>query len=99
MARTPEGTVKDDIKKLLEAKVPDLYYFMPVQAGYGKRGLDFFVCYKGMFIAIEAKRAGARAKKFQSDLVEDIRDAHGHALVADNAADVENLLDYIERNF
>jgi hypothetical protein len=97
--KTPEGTVKDDIKVVLDARGTDLYYFMPVQQGYGKRGLDFFVCYKGMFIGIECKRSGARAKRFQEDLIETIRDAHGHALVTDDARDVENLLDYIDRSF
>lgn len=97
--KTPEGTIKDDIKKLLESKGSALYYFMPVQQGFGKRGLDFFVCYKGMFIAIECKRRGGRAQRFQADLVDTVRDAHGHALVADNAHDVENLLDFIDRSF
>lgn len=99
MSKTPEGSVKDEIKQLLESRGAELYYFMPVQQGYGRRGLDFYVCYKGMFIAIECKRLGGRAKRFQEDLVETVRDAHGHALIADCVADVENLLDFIDRNF
>jgi hypothetical protein len=97
--KTPEGTVKDGIKVVLDAKGTDLYYFMPVQQGFGKRTVDFLVCYKGMFLAIEAKRSGARAKKFQADLLETIRDAHGHGMVTDDARDVEKLLDYIDRSF
>lgn len=99
MSKTPEGTVKDDIKALLQSYGDRLYYFMPVQTGYGKRGLDFFVCFKGMFIAIEVKRKGGYAKKFQTDLVEEVRDAHGYAIVTDNVEDVANLLDYIDRSF
>lgn len=99
MSRTPEGDVKADIKKLLESYGDRLYFFMPVQQGYGKRGLDFFVCFKGMFVAIESKRVGGYAKKFQIELVETIRDAHGHALVVDNVEDVRRLLDYIDGHF
>lgn len=99
MSRTPEGDVKAEIKAVLESKGDSLYYFMPVQTGYGKRGVDFFVCYKGMFVAIEAKRKGGYAKKFQIELVEQIRDAHGHAIVADSVRDVVAVLDYIDTRF
>jgi hypothetical protein len=36
---TPEGKVKVKIKKLLD--LYGVYYFMPVQSGYGPAGLDF----------------------------------------------------------
>lgn len=97
--KTPEGAVKDDVKKLLDSYGERLYYFMPVQQGYGRRGLDFFVCFKGMFLAIETKRKGGYAKKFQADLVEQVRDAHGHALVTDTVEDVAKVLEYIDGHF
>lgn len=100
MAKTPEGTVKDAIKKLLDAEKPDLYYFMPVQGGFGKRGLDFFGCYKGRFIAIEVKRPGGKetVKRFQSVLAVDIMKAGGFAIITDKPGDVAELLAYIKRN-
>lgn len=98
MARTPEGAVKDDIKKVLDAR-PELYYFMPVQGGYGKRGLDFFICYRGRFIAIEVKRPGGEPKRFQADLIETIRTAFGLAMSTDNVEDVVNLLNRVEGNY
>jgi hypothetical protein len=36
---TPEGRVKSDVRKLLNRY--EVYYFMPVQMGYGAAGLDF----------------------------------------------------------
>lgn len=101
MAKTPEGTVKADIKKLLDAEGSDLYYFMPVQSGFGKRGLDFFGCYKGRFIAIEVKRPGGKStvKRFQSVLAMDIMKAGGFAIITDKVEDVATLLTYIERTY
>lgn len=91
--------MKDEIKNLLESYGSELYYFMPVQTGYGKRGLDFFVCFKGMFIAVEAKRSRGYAKKFQEDLIEQVRDAHGHAILCDDVAQLTELLQYIQGHF
>lgn len=99
MAKTPEGLVKKEVKDFLDSYGSRVYYHMPVQAGFGKRGLDFFVCYKGMFIAIETKRWGGYGKKFQVDLVEEVRDAHGHAMIIDNVAQVKALFDYIDTRF
>jgi hypothetical protein len=99
MGKTPEGSVKDDCKAVLESYGSELYYFMPVQTGFGKRGLDIFICFKGMFIAAEIKRFKGYAKKFQEDLVEQVRDAHGHAIICDDAAQLKELLCYIEGHF
>lgn len=95
MAKTPEGEVKAKIKKFLDSR-PELYYFMPVQAGYGKRGLDFFICYRGRFIAIEVKRPGGKPKRFQECLALKIESCLGHAMVTDNVEDVIQLINYIE---
>lgn len=54
MAQTPEGKVKDQIKKILKAR--GAWYFMPVGGGYGPPGIpDFIVCLRGRFIGLEAK--------------------------------------------
>jgi hypothetical protein len=99
VVKTPESSVKSDIKDFLDAKGEDIYYHMSVQSGYGRRTVDFLICYKGMFIAIEAKRLGGYGAKFQVDLCEEIRDAHGHALIADNVEQVKALFNYIDGRF
>lgn len=54
MSTTPEGKVKEQVKKIL--KKAGAWYFMPVSTGYGKHGVpDFLVCWKGRFYAIECK--------------------------------------------
>lgn len=39
MSVTPEGKIKDLVKEVLNKY--NVYYFMPVQSGYGAAGLDF----------------------------------------------------------
>lgn len=59
MAATPEGRVKSRVKKLL-SRYEGLYQFWPVQMGYGATTLDVVGCYKGLFFAVETKKAGGK---------------------------------------
>jgi hypothetical protein len=77
---TAESLVKKEIKKGLAEM--GIYYFMPVQSGYGKRTVDFICCYKGRFIAIEAKAGANRTSKFQDATLAEIENAGGIAIVA-----------------
>lgn len=52
---TPEGRVKAKVKKVLGSYPEDCFAFMPVQTGYGRQGLDWFLCFCGRFVAIETK--------------------------------------------
>ena len=49
---TPEGKVKQKVKKLLDEY--RVHYDMPVPCGYGKQMLDFHCCYHGRYFAIES---------------------------------------------
>ena len=60
MATTPEGKVKAKVKKLFAKFGSELYYFMPVQCGYGSVGLDFHCCYRGVAFAVETKAGKGR---------------------------------------
>jgi hypothetical protein len=55
---TPEGKVKQKVKGILAQY--GVYYYMPVQTGYGLTSLDFIGCYNGLFFAIETKAEGKR---------------------------------------
>jgi hypothetical protein len=55
MGQTPEGKIKAMVKKALASLDPNHYSFMPVQSGFGTTGLDFFLCIRGKFIAVETK--------------------------------------------
>lgn len=82
--RTPEGKVKDDVKKYLTSI--GAYWFMPVQTGYGSSSLDFIVCFRGDFWAIECKAPGQRGKitKRQMRIAKNIQQAGGQTFVLDN---------------
>ena len=79
MASTPEGKVKDKVKRLL-AKY-GAYQFWPVQTGYGAPTLDCLACYKGYFIGIETKAPGKHPTPRQQLTMEDMVKAGGRVLV------------------
>ena len=60
-----EGDVKKAVQKILNS-LPFCWWVMPVQTGYGKRGIpDFMVCLNGKFVAIETKYGGNTLSAFQ----------------------------------
>lgn len=62
---TPEGRVKNLVKKALNALGEDCWRFMPVQTGFGAPALDFLICYRGRFISIETKAPGKKLTPMQ----------------------------------
>ena len=78
---TPEGRVKEEVKKLL--KKFGIYYFMPVQTGMGKPGLDFYCCHRGRFFAIETKVLGGRPTPRQRRTMDEIEAAGGATFLVD----------------
>lgn len=91
---TPEGRVKDAVKKVLKSY--GIWYFMPAANGFGKVGVpDIICCYEGKFLAIETKAPGkvANTTANQERCIEEIRAAKGWALVVDDAAQVKEFLD------
>lgn len=94
MAMTPEGRVKEAVKKLLKAY--GIWYYMPVQNGMGVVGIpDFICCYNGLMLAIETKAPGKRKdlSPNQENRIAEIRAAGGTVLVVD---DPQQLKDYLE---
>jgi hypothetical protein len=75
MAKTPEGKVKDKIRIVLDRY--KVYYFMPVQFGYGPSGLDYHCCIevRGWPIAfwVEAKEEGKPTTNRQDVLINMLR--------------------------
>ena len=55
MAQTAEGKVKAMLKSMFRKYRPDLYWFCPVQCGYGAAGLDFHCVYQGHAFMVETK--------------------------------------------
>jgi len=92
---TPEGKVKDKIKKIL--KDFGVYWHCPVQNGLGAPSLDFICCYKGKYIAIEAKAPGKKPTPRQEITINDIRKAGGTVLVISGDDGFEELVGLLSR--
>jgi Holliday junction resolvase len=84
MGKTPEGKVKERIKKIL--KDHGVYYVMPFGSGYGKAGVpDFVCCYKGFFIGIEAKAGAGQPTQLQVNNLASIIDAGGISMIVNES--------------
>lgn len=94
MAQTPEGRVKDAVKKELKAR--GIWYFMPMQNGFGVVGIsDFICCWRGTFLAIETKAPGKRNNTTpnQDRVLKEIEKHGGISIVVD---DVNQLIKFLE---
>ena len=78
---TPEGRVKAKVKKALDALNMPVWRFMPVQTGYGAPALDYLLCIKGRFIAIETKAPGKKLTPMQEGTKAAIEAAGGIVLI------------------
>ena len=90
---TPEGRVKEDVKKIL--KKHNIWYFMPAANGFGKVGVpDFICCWDGKFLAVETKAPGklSNLTPNQQNRIDEIRSARGWALVIDDAKALEEFI-------
>ena len=79
MASTPEGKVKDRVKRIL--KKHGCYQFWPVQTGYGAPTLDCLGCHNGFFFGIETKAPGKHPTPRQMLTIDDMTAAHGKVFV------------------
>ena len=99
---TPEGKVKEAIKRLIKAA--GWYWFMPVSNGLGKHGIPDIIACKptvitpdmvgqrvGLFVGIECKAPGklGTVTPLQERELKAIEAAGGIAVLADNASYVE----------
>ena len=89
---TPEGRVKEQVKRWLKAR--GVWFFMPVSNGMGAHGIpDLICCWRGAFIGIECKAPGKRGNvsELQKMQIAGIRTAGGVALVVDDASQLEEI--------
>ena len=94
MAMTPEGKVKEVVKKFLKEK--GLYYIMPATGGYGSSGApDIVVCHKGKFYGLEVKSGENKPTALQMDNLNRIEKNGGYAFVINES----NVNDYMEVHF
>lgn len=91
---TPEGKVKAKVKNWLDKN--GIWFYMPVQTGYGVSGIpDFVCCANGKFLAIETKAPGriSNVSDKQALQIAAIGAAGGVAVVVDS---VESLVKQLQ---
>ena len=94
MAMTPEGKVKEVVKKFLKEK--GIYYIMPATGGYGSSGApDIVVCHKGKFYGLEIKSGANKPTALQMDNLDRIEKNGGYAFVVNES----NVNQYMEVHF
>ena len=100
MAQTPEGKVKSKVTKILREYGAS--YFFPATGGYGRSGVsDIVCCYRGRFIAIEAKATPKqKPTALQGAYLAEVKNAGGYAMVihVDNVDLLRTLLAGIVEN-
>lgn len=90
--------MKDAVKKVLNKHKGSVYYFMPVQRGYGKPSLDFLGFFRGLGFAIETKRPGEVPTPRQEQTIEDIQAGDARVFVIDgDTSELEEWLEEVDR--
>lgn len=74
MAGTPEGKVKRHVTGIIR-RANEVYYFMPVQTGYGSPTLDYLGTSRGRGFAIETKAPGKVPTMRQEAIIKEMRAA------------------------
>jgi len=96
---TPEGAVKNWIKKEILSKYPNSYIYVTHVGQYGKRGVpDLVMCIKGLFVTVEVKTLNGKVTELQALECRRIEKAGGIAIViyGRNQDQLEQLYEMIE---
>lgn len=79
---TPEGKVKEKVKRWLDTHMPNHWRVMPRGGPFGKAGCpDILICWRGVFIAIETKSDDGELSALQLMNLKKIQAAGGVAAV------------------
>ena len=91
---TPEGRVKQQVTKWL--KEHDIYYFMPVQTGYGRPALDYICCWRGLYVEIECKAGDNDLTARQRAIYVAVERAGGLAFVVRSYMSIPDRMELID---
>ena len=82
------------ISKYLKTLEPQVWFFRPMNMGYGKAGIpDFIVCRHGQFVALEVKAGRDTVRPRQAAEMAAITTAGGAALVVRELDDVKRVME------
>ena len=93
---TPEGRVKERVKKVL--RTFGVYWHCPVQNGMGAPSLDFVCCVKGRFFAIETKAGDKKPSARQETTIEEMKNAGAVVFVVNDVTGTGELETWLKQN-
>lgn len=96
MPMTPEGKVKEAVKKFL--RLHGIWYFMPVAGPFTVHGVpDFICCWNGKFMGIETKAPKKlnTLTENQKRVISEIERSGGLVYVVDDVRQLEQLMGVI----
>ena len=93
---TPEGKIKREINKVLVSYGEELWDYMPVPTGYGRATLDYILCFRGRFVAIEAKAPGKKPTPRQHLTIRELERAGAQVFVIDSVEKTQELKKYLD---
>ena len=95
---TPEGELKKNIRRLLEERGA---FWSNVSGGaYSKPGdPDIVACFRGFYLAIEAKANAGRQSEMQKVRQVEVEAAEGWYVLARSEGDVSRALDAIQEHY
>lgn len=74
-----------------------IWYFKPVQSGYGKRALDYVCCIRGLFVCIETKAPGEDLTRHQVITAAQVIQKGGGVWIISQLATVDAFEQWIQR--
>ena len=101
MAQTPEGRVKQKVKKILDIYREHIYYEMHVPGGYGCTSLDYLGSASdargvGHAFAVEAKRPGGTPTLRQLGTIERMAQGGVRVFVIDGEGGLAELTEWLD---
>jgi hypothetical protein len=93
---TPEGRIKEKIKRMFKRYGSDVKYHMPVQNGMGEPTLDFTAAVRGFMFVIETKAPGKKPTVRQAKTLDEYARAGAFCFVVDSDEGVALVEEYIK---
>lgn len=93
---TPEGRVKERVKKVL--RLYGVYWHCPVQNGMGAPSLDFVCCHQGLFFAVETKAGNKQPTPRQETTIEEMKSAGAKVFVVNEVTGIDELEQWLKLN-
>lgn len=96
---TPEGKVKAKVKQLFKEYEWQIYYFMPVQTGYGGPGLDFHCSAFGKAFYVETKAPGKDLTPRQKITAYSMRQSGAKVFVVSGKDSLKELATWLSEQY